>query len=200
MRARERYTSGGPGVTTWHQFSAGAHYDPDNVAFGPVVGLDEHTVDPGAGFDWHGHRGVHIVSYVLEGTLRHQDSDGAERFVGPGALLVQSTGDGIKHRETNASDVDLLRFVQVTVVGAVPSELRLAGSLATVGGVSVAVIRGAYVADGSTRQIVTVLDGAYDDGVGGGHYEAGDSVRIAGDRSDLALAGDGSVLVLTLVE
>ena len=200
MRASERYLSGGPGVTTRHQFSAGAHYDPDNVAFGPIVAVDEHAVTPGNGFDWHAHRGVHIVSCVLDGTLRHEDSNGGERIIGPGALLVQSTGDGIRHRETNASDVDPLRFVQITVVGAVSSELRLAGSVATVGDVSVAVIRGTYVAGGSVRQIVTVLDGTYDNGVGVvGHHEAGDSVRIAGDGPDLTFEGNGTLLVLTLV-
>ena len=132
-----RFESTQPGIHTWHSFSAGAHYDPDNIAFGPIVGLDEHTVDPGAGFDWHGHRGVHIVSYILQGMLRHQDSDGAERFVGPGVLLVQSTGDGIRHRETNACDTEPLRFVQITILGDGPRGIELVAPPAVVAGVHV---------------------------------------------------------------
>jgi hypothetical protein len=112
-----RFVSRHGGITSWHSFSAGAHYDPDNVAFGPIIGLDEHEVAPGAGFDWHGHRGVHIVSRVLEGALRHEDSSGAVRLLGAGEFLVQSTGDGVRHLETNASDTEPLRFLQLTVLG-----------------------------------------------------------------------------------
>lgn len=130
-----RYETVQPGIHTLHTFSAGAHYDPDNVAFGPIIGLDEHTVDPGAGFDWHAHRGVHIASWILKGTLRHQDSNGEERLVTPGVLLVQSTGDGIRHRETNASDTEQLRFVQVTVLGDGPVSVHTATPPAAVGGV-----------------------------------------------------------------
>ncbi|WP_375483199.1 pirin family protein [uncultured Jatrophihabitans sp.] len=133
------YESVQPGIVSKHTFSAGAHYDPDNVAFGPIVGLDEHTVDPGAGFDWHGHRGVHIVSWVLAGTLRHEDSNGVERFVRPGVLLVQSTGGGIRHRETNASDTEPLRFVQITLLGDGPTSVGTTTPPATVGGVRITV-------------------------------------------------------------
>ena len=115
-RAADRYVTTQPGITSYHCFAAGPHYDPDNVSFGPVVGVDEHLVEPGAGFDWHAHRRVTIASWVLDGTLRHQDETG-ERLVGPGELFVQAAADGIRHRETNASDSEALRFVQTTLVG-----------------------------------------------------------------------------------
>jgi quercetin 2,3-dioxygenase len=114
--AARRFRSEQPGITSWHCFSAGDFYDPDAVSFGPVVGLDEHRVAAGAGFDWHPHRGVQIASWVLAGTLRHEDAAGV-RLVGPGAVLVQRAGPGVRHRETNASDVEPLRFVQTTVLG-----------------------------------------------------------------------------------
>ncbi len=113
----ERFRTDQRGITSWHSFSAGAHYDPSNVAFGPVIGVDEHLVAPGAGFDWHGHRGVVIVSRVLAGRLRHEDADGRVLTVGPGELLVQTTGDGVRHTETNASSSEPLRFLQLTLLG-----------------------------------------------------------------------------------
>lgn len=116
MRISSRFHSTQPGIETWHAFSAGAHYDPDRLSFGDVVGCDEHRVDPGAGFDWHSHRGVHIVSVVLSGTLWHRDAEGGERFVPAGDVLVQSTGAGVRHAEFNASDADPLHFVQVTIL------------------------------------------------------------------------------------
>jgi hypothetical protein len=113
-----RGRSSQPGIESWHCFSSGPFYDPDRISLGPIVGVDEHLVAPGAGFDWHAHRGVHIASWVLEGTLQHEDSNGEVRFVTPGALFVQSTGrEGIRHREWNASGDEPLRFVQITVLG-----------------------------------------------------------------------------------
>ena len=198
MRADERFESVQPGIVTRHQFSAGAHYDPDNIAFGPVVGIDEHVVEPGAGFDWHGHRGVHIVSSVLEGMLRHEDSHGVERLVGPGLLLVQSTGDGIRHRETNASDTERLRFVQLTFLVDAPAAVQVAWPPVEFGGVTVTVVRGAYEAGGSTRQIITVLDGGLHDEGHTTRYGPGDSIRLAGDEGVASLVGNGTALVVSL--
>lgn len=104
-----------PGIVTRHVFSAGSHYDPENLSAGPVIGCDEHVVAPGAGFDWHAHRGVVIVSWVLAGELRHEDADGRVLVVEPGTVLVQATGSGVRHRETNASEREL-HFVQTTVL------------------------------------------------------------------------------------
>jgi len=111
-----RGRSSQPGIESWHSFSSGPYYDPDRMSLGPIVGVDEHLVAPGAGFDWHAHRGVHIASWVMAGTLWHEDDTGAAQLVNPGALFVQSTGDGLRHREWNASDAESLRFVQVTVL------------------------------------------------------------------------------------
>jgi hypothetical protein len=115
-RAADRFHTGFDGIETWHCFSAGAHYDPDNVAYGPVVGVDEHVIAPGAGFEWHGHRGVTIVSHVVSGRLRHDDDRGRARVVGPGELLVQRAGSGIRHCEVNASAREPLRLVQTTLI------------------------------------------------------------------------------------
>jgi redox-sensitive bicupin YhaK (pirin superfamily) len=112
----DRGRSSAPGIESWHSFSAGPFYDPARMSFGPVIGVDEHHVAPGAGFDWHAHRGVHIASWVLSGALRHEDATGTTRLVRPGPLFVQSTGAGIRHREWNASETEELRFVQITIL------------------------------------------------------------------------------------
>ena len=39
-RSAERYCVEHDGITTWHCFSAGAYYDPDNVALGRLVACD----------------------------------------------------------------------------------------------------------------------------------------------------------------
>lgn len=112
-RASQRYRSDAPGITSWHCFSSGRHYDPDNLSFGPVVACDDHLVDPGAGFDQHRHARVELVSWVVEGALEHADAMGRRRLVVPGRAQYQLAGAGIEHSERNASSIEPLRFVQL---------------------------------------------------------------------------------------
>ena len=94
VRAGERYYGSQEGVESWHCFATGPHYEPANLSYGALIGFDEHHVQPGSGFAWHGHRGVEIVSWVIAGTLHHEDSNGRVRIVEPGDVLRQSTGVG----------------------------------------------------------------------------------------------------------
>lgn len=111
-RAGDRYRTVQPGIVSRHCFSSGAHYDPANLRFGALIALDEHLLDPRAGFGDHAHRGVELVSWVLDGVLRHEDGDGRVELVRPGQLQVQVAGSGIRHSEVNASTSEPLHFVQ----------------------------------------------------------------------------------------
>lgn len=116
-RAADRFTSTGPGITGRHCFSYGAHYDPDNVAFGPLLACNEFTLEPGAGFPRHPHAGLEILSWVLEGELTHSDSGAATapdvgHGIGPGQVQRLSAGTGVEHAEVNAGP-GVLRFVQI---------------------------------------------------------------------------------------
>jgi redox-sensitive bicupin YhaK (pirin superfamily) len=144
-RAAQRYVTVQPGITSYHCFAAGPHYDPRNVGFGPLIGVDEHVVSAGAGFDRHAHRGVTIVSWVLEGVLWHEDAHGG-RAVAPGELFVQHAGAGIWHVERNASEIEALRFVQTTVIGDDSAVRVIAQQEATVTG-HVFVARGSWATD-----------------------------------------------------
>ena len=31
--------------STWHSFSYGAHYDPDNVGFGPLIAINTERIE-----------------------------------------------------------------------------------------------------------------------------------------------------------
>jgi Pirin len=114
-RAADRFHTVAPGIETWHSFSAGAHYAADNVAFGALVGMDEHLLAPGAGFDWHPHRDITIVSYVQDGMLAHEDAAG-RRMIGAGEFFVQEIVGTARHAERNASDAESLHLVQVTAL------------------------------------------------------------------------------------
>jgi redox-sensitive bicupin YhaK (pirin superfamily) len=85
-RANNRARIEQPGIVTWHSFSAGPHYDPNNISFGALIAHDEHLLAAAAGFPKHAHRGVDIVSWVLDGELRH-DGQTLKRMPG---LIVHS--------------------------------------------------------------------------------------------------------------
>ena len=86
-----------------HSFSFGQHYDPDNTHHGLLLVNNDDIVAPGEGFDTHPHRDMEIVTWVLEGSLVHQDSIGHSGVIYPGLAQRMSAGSGILHSEKNDS-------------------------------------------------------------------------------------------------
>ena len=106
-----------------HSFSFGQHYDPDNTHHGLLLVNNDDTVLAGEGFDTHPHRDMEIVTWVLEGSLVHQDSLGHSGVIYPGLAQRMSAGSGILHSERNDSwrrsgavHTDPVHFVQMWVV------------------------------------------------------------------------------------
>lgn len=112
-RAEDRFLTLGDGSSTRHSFSYGAHYDPNNVGFGSLLAINDETIDPGRGYDLHHHAYVEIVTWVLEGELRHEDATGNRGVIAPGLVQRLSAGDGVQHSERNASESEPLHFIQM---------------------------------------------------------------------------------------
>ncbi|MFJ9909037.1 pirin family protein [Streptomyces sp. NPDC101152] len=113
-RAAERYPGGdaAAGIESWHAFSFGPHYEPDNLRFGAVIACNEERLAPGAGFDEHPHSHTEIVTWVVEGELTHRDSRGHETTVRPGDVQRLSAAAGVRHVERNDGTAPLT-FVQM---------------------------------------------------------------------------------------
>lgn len=196
-RAADRYRTNQPGITTWHSFSSGPHYDADNLAFGPVVACDEHLVDPASGFEDHPHARVELVSWVLEGSLEHEDATGRRRVVVPGKAQYQLAGTGIRHAERNASSSAPLHFVQFWLLTDedVPDyDLATPPLNLATGRFSVR-----WACDGQSLPAagavhLFVATGDYE--VCGRGLRPGDSLRATGEA--LTITGDGQLLVLEL--
>ncbi|MDT4938263.1 MAG: quercetin 2,3-dioxygenase [Pseudonocardiales bacterium] len=190
------------GIRSLHSFSAGAHYDADNVAFGALVGVDEHVLDPGVGFDRHGHRGVAIVTWVVEGALRHEDSTGRVEIVEAGHAAVQVAGRGIEHVEANASATEPVRFVQTTLLSDDDEPSYRVGTLPIVVAASLVDLHrsGPLVLE-ARRSCVYVVEGEFavahgDDQVKRDALYAGDSMRAATETA--TFDGSGEMLVVLL--
>ncbi|MDP3969422.1 MAG: pirin family protein [Nocardioides sp.] len=113
-RAADRASTETAGRRTHHAFSFGSHYDPANVSFGALQVLNDDTVAPGHGYPEHPHVGTEIVTWVLDGGLRHADTTGHGGLVVPGQVQRLSSGTGIRHTETcDAGAARSVRFVQM---------------------------------------------------------------------------------------
>jgi redox-sensitive bicupin YhaK (pirin superfamily) len=88
-------------LDSWHSFSFGHHYDPANTHFGLLLVSNDDRVRAGSGFETHQHRDMEIVTWVLEGSLVHQDSEGHRGVIYPGLAQRMSAGTGISHSERN---------------------------------------------------------------------------------------------------
>jgi redox-sensitive bicupin YhaK (pirin superfamily) len=74
-------------------------------ALDPFIHMDQMgAVDYGPGeprgTDWHPHRGFETVTYILDGTFQHQDSNGGGGVITDGATQWMTAGGGILHIET----------------------------------------------------------------------------------------------------
>jgi redox-sensitive bicupin YhaK (pirin superfamily) len=123
-RAGERFTTRIDWLDSKHSFSFSRHWDPANTHHGVLLVNNDDIVTPGSGFDTHPHRDMEIVTWVLRGSLVHQDSEGNKGVIYPGLAQRLSAGTGILHSEKNdswrhgAGDIhhEPVRFIQMWVL------------------------------------------------------------------------------------
>ncbi|HJU13973.1 MAG TPA: pirin family protein [Candidatus Nitrosotalea sp.] len=113
IREHEQFKGEHEWLTTYHHFSFAEYYDPHKVNFGPLRVFNDDSIRPGTGFDFHQHKDMEIVTYVIEGTLEHRDSLGNHGIIGPGEIQRMSAGTGVFHSEFNHSKEEPLRLLQV---------------------------------------------------------------------------------------
>jgi redox-sensitive bicupin YhaK (pirin superfamily) len=139
-------------------FSFADYYDPKHMGFRVLRVLNDDRIAPGMGFGPHAHRDMEIITYVLEGGLRHRDSTGENHVLRPNEVQTMSAGSGIVHSEFNASGVEASHSIQIWItpdkedvepvyqqIAFNPSEKRgrfrlLAGPAAAMGGEPATVI------------------------------------------------------------
>ena len=120
-----------------HHFSFASYHDPARMGWGRIRVWNDDRIAGKSGFPPHPHRDMEIVTWVLAGSLVHQDSTGHAGVIYPGLAQRMSAGTGILHSEKNdawrveparRSD-EPVRFVQMWVLpdeaGATPGYEQL---------------------------------------------------------------------------
>jgi quercetin 2,3-dioxygenase len=107
---------GGWFTARWH-FSFDHYRDPDNDGFGAMRVFNDDRLVPGAIWPMHPHKDVEGLTYVVEGSFRHEDSvGGAPGPLPAGAVQRMTLGSGALHSEQNASPDQPMRFIQIWVL------------------------------------------------------------------------------------
>ena len=90
-----------------------------SLRFDPFLMLDEfYSDDPEdyiAGFPPHPHRGFETVTYMLDGRMLHEDSDGNRGVIGPGDVQWMSAARGIIHSEMPQQSEGRMRGFQLWI-------------------------------------------------------------------------------------
>ncbi|UAC48906.1 pirin family protein [Bacillus aquiflavi] len=111
--AEERYSVDHGWLQSNFSFSFAEYYDPNNLQFGPLRVLNDDIIQPLKGFGAHPHREMEIVSIVLKGHLKHEDSTGKTAITSFGGVQRMSAGTGVVHSEVNPSAEDEVNLLQL---------------------------------------------------------------------------------------
>ena len=148
-------------------------------------------IAPRNGFTWHPHRGLEIFTYVIDGTLYHEDTTGGKGTITAGEVQRMFSGNYIEHQELNRTD-EFARVIQIWFV----AEPQYMGLEPHYEQISLADMPPRQVGDGIVRDIIGPR-GATD-----AHVDARltSTLLPAGGSAKMELPEDGENLFLYFVD
>lgn len=110
-------------LDTRHSFSFAHYYDRAHMGYRNLRVINEDWIAPSKGFGEHGHENMEIITYLLDGRLKHKDSTGGEEIIREGEVQRMSAGSGIRHSEFNPDDDQQSHLLQIWIL---PNEKNVA--------------------------------------------------------------------------
>ncbi len=102
-------------LDAFYTFSFANYYDPNWMGFRALRVINDDKVAPGRGFGRHPHQNMEILTYMISGSLSHNDSTGGSGAILPGELQHMSAGTGVEHSEQNASSTVESHSLQIWI-------------------------------------------------------------------------------------
>jgi redox-sensitive bicupin YhaK (pirin superfamily) len=96
-----------------YSFSFASWHDPRFMGISSLRVINEDIVRPQTGFSRHSHDNMEILTYILEGTISHEDSMGNKTTITAGECQLMSAGSGISHSELNRHPTQRLHLLQI---------------------------------------------------------------------------------------
>ena len=115
-KARERGHAEHGWLDTWHTFSFADYHDHDWMGYRSLRVINDDIVAPRMGFGKHPHRDMEIITYILSGSLAHEDSMGNGRTITAGEFQYMAAGTGVRHSEQNPSGSEAVHLLQVWIM------------------------------------------------------------------------------------
>lgn len=163
--SREHYRSE-DGILGRFSFPFTGNFDLTRYAHGALLVHNDDVFEPRCGVNPHRHAEMEIVTWVVEGSVIHEDTAGHSALLSAGMLQRMTAGTGLLHSELNPSSDHLARVVQMWVP---PDTERLEPSYAQVD------LTGAL----EPGDVVTALSGRSDEDPGIGIHNRWVALDIA---------------------
>jgi quercetin 2,3-dioxygenase len=112
-RAKQRYDDRRGKLELWLTFYTQAADDPLAEGFGGLAMLTEGRIPPGGTIRGYPQGQAQLITYVLSGTLAHEDSLGRSALLQAGECRCMTGAPGLRSSETNTSRTTWTHFLQI---------------------------------------------------------------------------------------